>query len=472
MTLAQILHILKARWRIGALIFAVTVAAALTVAMLLPRQYTASGSIVVDGRPDPLAAMALPMQVLPGVMATQVDIIQSDRVARRVIRALKLTEVPEVRDAYLKDTGGEGDIDTWLVTFLSKNLVVIPSRESNVISIGYRAPNPAFSSAVANAFINNYVETTLELRVNPARQYTAFFDERAKEARDSLEKAQAKLSQFQRDNGILATDERFDVENARLNELSTQLVMMQGASAESQSRQNQAGVASDRLAEVLNNPVVAGLKADLARQQARLEELSQRLGDQNPQVLQARASIGELRERIDAEVKRVAGGVTVSNSINRQREAQIRAELEQQRAKLLKLKALRDEGSVLTREVDNAQRTFDAVLARLNQTSLESQANQSNVSVLSVAVPPIEPSFPKMIVVIPLAIIVGALLGAGVVLILELLDRRLRAVTDVAAALNLPVLGVLPASANQRPKGLRRRLIASAPIAALPGPRS
>jgi hypothetical protein len=66
--------------------------------------------------------------------------------------------------------------------------------------------------------------------------------------------------------GIIAADERLDVENARLAELSSQLVQIQAISSESGSRQQQAqGASGDRMQEVLNNPLIGGLKADLTR---------------------------------------------------------------------------------------------------------------------------------------------------------------------------------------------------------------
>ena len=64
-------------------------------------------------------------------------------------------------------------------------------------------------------------------------------------------------------------------------------------------------------------------------------------------MVEAKASIAELRSRLDAETRRVTGGVGVTNTINRQREAEVRAALEAQRAKVLRLKAVRDEGAVL-----------------------------------------------------------------------------------------------------------------------------
>ncbi|MFO1207008.1 MAG: chain length determinant protein EpsF [Burkholderiales bacterium] len=445
MSFGQLLSILRARWAIGVTIFAITVVVTTVITLLLPKQYTGTASVVVDIKPDPVSAMAFPTAALPGFMATQVDILTSDRVALKVIRDLKLLENPQLREQWQESTDGQGSIEQWLADSLQKKLDVKPSRESNVIAITYKAPDPRFAAALANAFAQAYIATTLELRVDPAKQYATFFDVRAKDAREAVERAQTKLSEFQREKGIIATDERLDVENARLNELSTQLVQIEAIATESTSRQSQAqGATGDRMQEVLNNQVVAAMRVDLARNEARLQELSAKYGDNHPQVQETKANIAELRGKLDAEVRRVTGGVAVSNTINRQREAQLRKDLDQQRAKVLRLKAVRDEGQVLAREAENAQRAYDAVMGRLTQTSLESQTTQSYVTMLSSAAPPVDPASPRVALNIALSMVIGIVLGVAAALLLELLDRRVRAADDLSAALGLPVIGYMP----------------------------
>lgn len=445
MTFSQFIAIIRARSRVFWAVLLTVIVLGVGISLLLPKKYTAVATVVVDIKPDPVSAMLYQSAVNPGMMATQVDIIQSDRVARRVVRNLKLTENPQIRQDFQDNNDGEGDIESWLVDVFQRDLDVRPSRESSVISVTYKARDPRFAAALANAFVQAYVETTLDLRVDPAKQYSNFFDNRSKEARDALEKAQTRLSNFQRDSGVVMNDERFDVESQRLNELSSQLVMLQAVASESSSRQSQVAAGSvEKLQEVTNNPLISQLRTDLSRQEARLQELNSRLGDKNPQVIELRANINDLRQKVDSEIRRVGGGVGVTSSINRQREAQTRAELDAQRSKVMKLKQLRDEGSVIQRDVENAQRAYDTIAARLTQSSLESQATQSNVNVLAAATPPSLPSSPKILLNSVLSVFLGSLLALGTVLVMELRDRRLRDTDDVVAMLGLPVIGVLP----------------------------
>lgn len=472
MTFGQFLSILRARKWAALLVFLLVVGTTVGVSLVLPKQYDATASVVVDIKPDPVSAIAFPTMVSPGFMATQVDILASDRVALRVIRDLRLLENPQLREQWRTD-GQRGTIEQWLTMLLQKYLDVEPSRESNVININYRSPDPRFAAALANAFAQAYIATTLELRVDPAKQFSAFFSAQSKDARTALEAAQAKLSAYQREKGIIAADERLDVENARLAELSSQLVQIQAISSESASRQAQAqGASGDRMQEVLNNPLIGGLKADLTRNEAKLQELNSKLGERHPQVVEAKASIAELRTRIDTEIRRVTGGVTVTNTINKQREAEVRRELEAQRAKLLQMKAVRDEGQVLVREVENAQRAYDSVMQRLNQTAMESQANQSYVNLLTTALPPAEQASPKILLNTALAVFLGALLAVGIALLLELSNRRVRQPEDVIASLGLPVLGLLPKPNAKRFVSGKHVLMLKHRVIGLPSPQA
>src|SRR5688572_8514002 len=140
MSFQQFLLILAARWKVALGTLVRVVAVTLGASFVLSPQSTATISVVIDvTAADPVAGIMLPAGVMPGYMATQVDIINSDRVARRVVKMLKLDENPAARDQWNQATQGRGRIDIWLAELLQKNVSVRPSRESNVITISYKA---------------------------------------------------------------------------------------------------------------------------------------------------------------------------------------------------------------------------------------------------------------------------------------------------------------------------------------------
>lgn len=446
MSFQQFLLILRARLWIVLATLVVVVGTTLAVSLILPKQYTAETALVVDAKSaDPLLGGLLPAQMIPGYMATQVDVILSDRVAQRVVDLLKMDQSPAVQAQWRDDTDGQGSLKVWLAELLKKQLDVKPSRESNVITIAYQGVDPGFAAGVANTFAQAYIDVSLELKVEPARQYAKWFDGQTASLRADLESAQKKLSDYQQARGIIATDERLDVETARLAELSSQLSAAQAQRVDSRSRQAQ-GSSADSLPEVMQNGLIQNLKAELSRQEATRTQMAGRLGANHPELARADAEISSLRERIATETRRVVSSLGTTNRVNVQRVAEIEAALDAQKQKILDLKAERDQIAVLQRDVENAQRAYDLVTQRLAQTSLESQTQQTNVVVLSPAVAPLKPSSPKVLLNTALAVFLGLLLGVGAALLLELIDQRVRGAEDLALLDGVPLLGIIPAA--------------------------
>jgi polysaccharide biosynthesis transport protein len=452
MNLSHFLAVLRARWASAVLVFAVILSAAVLYLIFATRVYTATASILVDVKPDPVSSM-LYGGATPSQINTQIEILRSDRVAMRVIQNLKLADLADMRAAWASARSGQ-TIQEWLTEFIEVGLDPrVSAPGSNVINIGYRSADPRFASTVANAYVQAYLETSIELRVDPAKQYSGFFTDQQKEARTALETAQNKLSAFQKEKGIIGTDDRFDLEMSRLTALTQELVAIQAARVDASTRQGQIGNAS-QLNEVLTNGTVSALKSDLSAAELKLQDLSSRYGERHPQVQEARAQVGQLRAKLARATSDVTGAIGVDARVSHAREAEIQAAVDAQRLKVLALKETRDQGAVLARDVDNAQRSYDLVYNRASQTNLESQNRQSNATVISQATTPSRPSSPKLVPVLLMGLMAALALGLGTALLLEQMDKRMRTTSDAFEFLGLPVIGIMPSpNMNRRLKG-------------------
>lgn len=448
MTPMQILRLVKARWRAVLLVFALVVGAAAALNTYLPEKYTSTASVVIDVRQaDFTYGTPLPGQTLTSYVATQVDIISSIRVAQRVVEMLELDKTPGVRERWLEKTGGEGTLVAWVAGLLKDNLDVYPGRDSNVIYISYTGAKPERVAAITNAFAEAYIETNLELKVDPARQYSEWFSGRTQSLRDDLENARKRLSDYQQEHGIVAVnDDRLDIEVARLSELSSQLSAAQGQQADSASRLSQSG-SLDTLPEVMQNGLIQSLKSDLAKLETRRSELAGRLGSKHPERQRVENEIASLRAKISSETKRIASSLGTTNLVSESRLAEIRAAVEAQKAHVLQLRAQRDQIAVLQRDVEHAQNTFDLVTQRLAQSNLEKQTQQTNVVVLTPATVATSPSSPKVMRNMAISVVLGVALGFSLALLLEFFNPRIRYRDDLASSVDAPVLGVIPPAA-------------------------
>jgi polysaccharide biosynthesis transport protein len=466
MRFEQLPSILRARWFLIASTWAVIVAAAIALSLALPR-YEASAVVSVEmAGIDPIGGQAVfkPAGAVSTHVATQVEIVRSEAVALGAVRSLGQHEQQQSRDDWRKSTGGRGNFESWLAERLLRKLDVRPARDSNVLTISHTSRDPEYSAAVANAVMTSFIDTTVRMQTGPARQFNTFFEERAKPLRQALEEARARLSAYEKEHGVVVGNEP-DVESARLAELTSQLVALQDEAAKAANLRKQAQAAPADLREVRNDPEVAALTGELVRLEGDVAHLKSEFGERHHAVIQARQSIGDAKRRLDAAMRRAAEALVAPQKVIDARAAEVRAAVERQRALVLRRKSQRDAAAGLLRDVENAEKAYDAVLNRASQTALEgANTTQTSISVLKSATPPLwSPN--TLIRNTIVAALLGLLLGIGRALLAESRDRRLRTNEDVIQRLGQPLLLTLPdgyarrGEAGQRSLENQRRLV-------------
>jgi len=445
-----LLSAVRARFRVLLFVLGATVLVTTVVSLLLPKTYTASVAMLVDSKDDQSMSNSAEAHVREriGYIQTQVDIITSQKVARKVVSNLGLAEQATARAAFEKATDGQGSIEDWLAVGLLRDLKVDTS-QSSVIYIAYPSDDPQFSALVANAFAKAYMETALELRVEPSRQTAAWFDEQMKGLRANLEQAQARLTDYQKAKGLV--DERFDVENLALAELATEVAKAQG---------RRAGIASTAGGYTAASQ---NARAELARSESKLNELSTRLGSNHPWYQRQLAETQLLRGRLQSELGRNPDGPTPQNQ---RRVTELRGELEAQQSRVLELKQHRYQVGLLARDVEIAQKAYETAMQHSVDKRVESRASLTNINILHSAVAPFAPTRPRIGLNIALSVVVGTLLGLCIIYLMEMFDHRVRSRGDLKSELLVPVLAEL---SHWQPTSVRL-LGSSGGIPALPNP--
>lgn len=447
---------------------------AVAVALRVPPKYTALASVLVDVRGvDPLRGAVAPNSPLQkSVLATHASLLRSGRVARRVVTDLKLQDDAVLRAAWQSATGGAGDAVDWLAERLLAELEVRPAEaDSNVIEIKATDRDAQRAAQLANGFAAAYLDSLTELRSQPARQTSAFFEDQLRPLRERLEGAQSVLAAFQREHGIVnGAAGQLDIETAQLNELATQLTGVRTQRIDSQSRASQASRNAVNSPDVALDPVVQQLRVQVAVAESKLKELSGRLGREHPSLQTATDELNQLRRELGGAVGRAASTVNSGGNVGAARETSLKAALDTQRRKVLELTEQRDRMQVLARDVENAQKIYDQALQRGSESALDGRLQFSEATLVTPAVAPVRPSSPGLPLLAALAVVVGGALGVLAVLLREMAAPRIRSTEDLER-LDLEPLAVLDHARLRRPRrgllGLRRPLPATPP--ALPG---
>ena len=451
MSLQQVLRILSARrraiFRSVALVFLLV----LIVSLLLPKKYRAQATVVVSSTSADPVLLTQNGAIGSSYLSTQIEIINSPRVAAKAVILLGLDREPGAWRAPSERVESHDEVVSAIAESVSAALDVKPA-SGNVIAINYTSADDRFAAEAANAFAQAYLETAIELRIAPARQNADFFDSRAAELRTQLQGAQSRLSEYQKKNGIIRTgiDNRLDIENAKLADLSTQLTLAQTQRFETQSRQIHAQGDMSSSPDVLQSPVVQQLRSQLAGDEAKLKQLSMQLGPNHPQYVRAAAELAALNAKLRSEMSQVASSILTADRVSAQKVAELRDAVEIQRQKILALSSQNDDLAMLQREVSNAQAPYDLVVQRYSQTNLQSQSQQADVALLTSATVPSRPYSPKIGFNLILAVVLGLTLGLASALVMELTRPLIRSADDLLDTLGLPVLATLPSATRRR----------------------
>src|SRR5262245_52637519 len=134
MTLQQFFLALRGRIWLFLTIAGITFLTVVLVTLLMPRTYEGIVSILADVKDEQmLTAPTQSPRMQLGYMQTQIDILQSQRVARKVVEDMKLDQNPNVQAAFRK-RGGRGDLKDWIAGGLLADLKVDSSQSSVMIA--------------------------------------------------------------------------------------------------------------------------------------------------------------------------------------------------------------------------------------------------------------------------------------------------------------------------------------------------
>jgi succinoglycan biosynthesis transport protein ExoP len=459
LTLRQVLQIVRARWRLCLSVFAAVVGLVAVLTFAWPRSYDGVVSVVVDPKDTSLADLVTgsvtsqQAGVLANSVATEVEVINSHTVAAAVVDRFKLTEqanvIAQLSTVLAHPPAGATALRDWLAERLLKHVDVTPVKDSRVIAIAYSSPDPRFAAVIANAFADAYIDTSLELKVDPARRQAAWFQQQTQELRANLEVAQQRLSDFQRKNSIAGADDKLDVENANLAGISSQLINAQADADDAQSKLKQLELATekqqlDELPDVLGSSTLQSMKIDLERAEGQFADIAQRYDHNHPTYRSALAQVDSLKNKMRQELADATGSIRQRAEIAEQRGHELQKSVERHKSEILRLKQLRDQADVMARDVQNAQRTFDDAIQRAGAVKLEGQLNQSSIAILSPAIVPLSPARPKVFLNLALALFLGSCFGVAAAVIAESTDGRVRSAAGLVAATDLVVLGEVP----------------------------
>ena len=482
LTIALLLRVIRRRkWPLLLCLVAFPLAALLALKQVTPR-YTATTTVIFEAQQFSISELQSILRedtTTDTVVNSQVQIIDSLAMADRMAERLNLAASDEF-NPFLRPPSRSGEmIDQlrgWVAGLVTpvlpqlgeaiapdvpedptpamvRNTVassvqdrmrveVVP--RSRVLAISFTSQDPAIAARGANLLAEFYIGDQLEAKFTAVRRANSWLEDRIASLRNEVQDAEGKIQAYRAERGLVQ-GQFAGLTAERVTRLQSDLLAQRSDLALAEARVAQAQARNyDSLPQVQNNPAILNLRSQEAQLRRELANQTAQLGNRHPDVIRARNALADNDRLLTAEISRVVAAVSTEAEQARTRVAATTAALAE--AQRMANQASGDEAQVrvLEREAEAARTLLTAVLQRSQQTVAQTAIEKPDARVLSPAVPPTRPSWPKSLLILLGSVGLGGMFGLLIIYFLEMADRSLRSGEEVRSELGLPCLALVP----------------------------
>ncbi len=461
--------LLKRKWTVVVVVVVVVIMAALATLRMTPI-YDATTKILVSPQiPSPLNMKENNVSQAEDDQQrdidTKVKILESDTLAELVIRRLSLDAHSEFAGkSQTQSSGGivvaespaqEDSRREQLIRKFQGSLKVQQVPDTSLIEIRYSDPNPSLAAEAANAVAATFIEQNVKSRYDSTMQAADRLSKQLADLQIKMESSQAKLVQYQKDRGIVGTDDKQNLTTEKLDELNRELTSAQADRIQKESLYQIASTGNpETLSAVLQDPILTGLRQRQTDLESQYAILSTQFGPRYPKVLEIKNELDQIEQNYKEQVQTSVGRIKNDYQTALNRERMLQEALAEQTGVADKLNENAIEYKVLKQEADSNRQLYDGLLEQLKEASLAAGLNSSNIRVVDQARVPLHPSRPDLMRNLEFALLIGLTGGIAIAFGMEALDTTVRTPDQAETISGLPTLGVIPLQAAfERPAG-------------------
>jgi polysaccharide biosynthesis transport protein len=459
---------MRRRWMTIAVVTAVTVTLGMVYVVTATPKFTATGTVLIDTQ----AAASFQQQptitdsqFANGIVESQVEVLQSEGVAREVVRNLKLADDPAfLANGYsligsivgpieklftpaLPETAGSHD--TAAAELLVKMVDVRRIGMSYVLDLSVRSNDPVMSARLANAVVGAYVDAGLSAKSDNTKRASTWMEQRIGQLHDQAIAADQAAQTFKANANIVDTDKGL-MNERHLGELNSQVVLARAHTAETRARYEQIqSIMRNReftgdVSDALQNVVIIHLReqyVDAARQVAEWEA---KLGSSHIAVKTSKARMKDIETQIQSEFQRIANGYQSDYQAALSGQADIEKQLsdlvikaDSTNTDLVQLRALQS-------SADTYKSLYQNFLQRYTQAVQDQSFPISEAQIVTVATSPLRKSHPRGMIILGASGMLGLFLGFGAAFLRESMDTSIHTTAQIRTHLGIASLGLLP----------------------------
>jgi len=402
---------------------------------------------------------------------TQYGLLRSRALSERVATQLRLVDDPDFYTMFgISSDGpafelsngrysaaGRAERQRVAGEVLQQNLSVTPARLSRLVDISFTSPRASFSTRIANAWAENYIQTNLERKVQATSYGRNLLERQLGLQKQRLDETQRQLvtyatqqqiinlpSQGSGANGAVTSERSIVADDlSALNTALTQAITDR-IEAEARYRAKKGSTPT----EALSNVAINSLRQRRAELAAQYQQLMVQFEPGYPSARAMKSQIDQLDRAITREESRVSGSIEGAYRIAAARENSLQTRVNQLKSSYLDNRRRSIQYNIYQQEVDTNRALYDGLLQRYKEIGVANGVGINNISVVDIADEPQRPSSPRLFLNLLISLLAGLALGAATALILEQMDEAFGDPGEVERRLGLALLGSAPKVAD------------------------
>jgi polysaccharide biosynthesis transport protein len=402
---------------------------------------------------DPLAGDEA---LAPSYLQTQLKILQSRTLLRRVVDRLGLPDRPEFAPhnsewtRRMEQTGlvrpKTGNPRITALEWLREAVTVRTLPETRVIEVTATSANRDLTPVIANTIADEYMAQTLDLRWETIKQTSNWITPKLDELRVKLEASERALQAYAQSSGVMFMSEgQNSIAETRLLYLESE---RSKAEAERLLKQTEFELASStqpeffpRTAEDATAQEYGVKLTDLRRRLAELREL---FTPSHYKVQAVQAEIKELEAALLGQHAILTKRITNAFYAAQRREDLLKQHYQDQANLVSDQAAKIVRYNVLKHEVKSNQDIYELLLREMKEAGVASAMHANNIRILDPAEPQINPFSPNVKWYSVIGLVTGLFAGVIFVLGRQHADRTLRNPGQTPRYLKVSELGYIP----------------------------
>src|SRR5882757_5584725 len=461
-------RILRRRYRMVALPPAILAGLALVYVVVVSTLYTATSTVLVD--PRRANVVETNQSVLSNfgtddaTIESQTLLIQSVAILERVVRKLRLTDDEEftpkpsildpVKSLFSAAAQGDGASPedaarSRSVEILQKLMKVTRQGTTFLVDINVSSESPQKAATIANAVADAYFEEQVRAKYDATRIAANWLNGQINDLKSRVVTSERAVEDFRSANNLTVA-QGVTVNDQQISDLNNKLIAARVQTAEASAKYDQvqqiakSGGDPGGINAAISSEIITKLRtqyADIAKNEA---DLSSRYGQRHPLVANVRAQRKDTQRLINDEIRRILDSTRHDFDIARSREASLKESLDQLQGVSTSSGQAQVRLHELQREAEANRTLYESYLARFKETSAQESLEMPDSRVVTRAGIPLNPSSPKSMLILGLALMLG--LGAGTVLafLADYLDSRIKTLEQAEEITGVPALAALP----------------------------